>query len=85
MSKLKPGDIVKYIQCARRGKIIAALPDGSNLKERLVSENDYVFVVLCSRTHDHRKPPGKSIKVYNINTGKIKYYHSRNLTRVRTK
>ena len=85
MSKLKPGDIVKYIQCARRGKIIVALPDGSKLKEKLISENDYTFIVLCARVHDHSKPPGKTIKVYNLNTGKIKYYHSRNLVKVKTK
>jgi len=80
MSKFKVGDIVKYDK-TRRGNIIIALPNGSKLKERLITENSYTFVILCTRSHDHSKPPGKMIKVYTLETGEIKYYHHRNLVK----
>jgi len=80
MIKFKVGDIVKYDK-TRRGNIIVALPNGSKLKERLITENSYTFVILCTSTHDHSKPPGKVIKVYTLETGKIRYYHPRNLVK----
>ena len=80
MSKFKVGDIVKYDK-TRRGNIIVALPNGSKLKERLITENSYTFIILCVKPHDHSKPPGKVIKVYTLETGEIKYYNHLHLVK----
>jgi len=79
MIKLKPGDIVKY---NRKDFINQRLPDGDTKIEYITGVDSYTFIVLCARTHDHNKPPGRTVKVYTLETGKIKHYHFYNLTKV---
>ena len=78
--KLNVGDVVKYRHNVKY--ILEKLPDGTIKKEYLMKTGSHTYIVLCTKPHDHQKPPGKRIKLYTIDTGKIKYFPSGHLTKI---
>ncbi len=76
--KFKPGDIVKY---NRKDFINQKLPDGSTKIGNVTLVGSYTFIVLGDRDWS-KLTAGRTVKVYTLETGKIKHFHFYNLTKV---
>ena len=74
--KFKPGDIVQY---NRKDFINQRLPDGSTKIENITLAGSYTFIVLGER--DWARTQGRTVKVYTLETGKIKYYNHLHLVK----
>ena len=75
--RFKPGDIVQY---NRKDFINQKLPDGSTKIENITLAGSYTFIVLGER--DWARTQGRTVKVYTLETGKIKHFYFYNLTKV---